>query len=86
MMEHNDHIAFGDDRVSVRHLVCCITLFKGLLILLVLFNVAVSHGSALVFRTTLGADRGANAAADAGNRFIGIMIDVGGGVGKSGSV
>ena len=85
-MEHNDHIAFGDDRVSVRHLVCCITLFKGLFILLVLFNVAVSHGSALVFRTTLGADRGANAAADAGNRFISIMIDVCGGVGKSGSV
>ena len=52
------------------------TLFKGLLILLVLFNVAVNHGSALVFRTTLGADRGAKAAADAGNRFIGIMIDL----------
>jgi hypothetical protein len=86
MMEHNDHMALGDDKVSVRHLVCCMTLFKGLLILLVLFNVAVSHGSALVFRTTLGADRGANAAADAGNRFIGIMIDVSGGVGKSGSV
>lgn len=72
-MEHNDHIAFGDESVSVRHLVCCITLFKGLLILLVLFNVAVNQGSALVFSTTLGADRGAKAAADAGNRFIGIM-------------
>jgi hypothetical protein len=76
MIEHNDHIAFGDESVSVKHLVCCMTLFKGLLILLVLFNVAVNHGSALVFRTTLGADRGAKAAADAGNRFIGIMIDL----------
>ena len=77
MIEHNDHIAFGDESVSVKHLVCCMTLFKGLLILLVLFKVAVNHGSALVFRTTLGADRGAKAAADAGNRFIGIMIDLG---------
>lgn len=50
------------------------TLFKGLLILLVLFNVAVNQGSAFVLRTTLGADRGAKAAADAGNRFIGIMV------------
>jgi hypothetical protein len=78
MMEHNDHMALGDESVSVRHLVCCITLFKGRLTLLVRFSVAVSHGSALVLRTTLGADRGAKAAADAGNRFIGIMI-VGGG-------
>jgi hypothetical protein len=81
MMEHNDHMALGDDKVSVRHLVCCMTLFKGLLTLLVLFNVTVNHGSALVFRTTLGADRGAKAAADAGNRFIGIMIVVCGGGG-----
>jgi hypothetical protein len=35
--------------------------------------VAVNHGSTLVFSTTVGGDRGANAAADAGSRTVGIM-------------
>jgi hypothetical protein len=73
MMEHNDHIAFGDDRVSVRHRVCWGTLFNGRLILLILLRVAVSQGSTLVLRTTLHVDLGAKAAAEAGNSFIGIM-------------
>ena len=74
VMEHNVHIADGDDRVSVRHLKCCGTLFNGLLIRLILFSVAVSQGSTLVLRTTLGDDRGANAAADAGSSTVGMMM------------
>lgn len=73
-MEHNDHIALGDDRVSVRHLVCCGTLFNGRLILLILFRVAVNHGSTLVLRTTLQVERAAKAAAEAGNSIAGIMV------------
>jgi len=72
MMEHRVHMAVGADRVSVRHRKCWGTLFKGLLILLILFNVAVNHGSTLVFRTMLGGERGAKAAAEAGNNVIGI--------------
>lgn len=40
------------------------------------FKVAVNHGSTLELRTTLGAERGAKAAADAGSRVIGIMAGV----------
>lgn len=65
-------MAAGADRVSVRHRKCWGTLFKGLFILLILFSVAVNHGSTLVFRTMLGGDRGAKAAAEAGNNVIGI--------------
>lgn len=36
------------------------------------FSVAVSHGSGLELRTTLGGARGANAAADAGNNTVGM--------------
>ena len=39
-------------------------------------RVAVNHGSTLEFRTTLGAERGAKAAADAGNNMVGIMVVV----------
>lgn len=66
-------MAFGDERVSVRHLVCCATLFRGLFTLLTLFRVAVSHGSTFVFSTTFGDDRGAKAAAEAGSKTVGIM-------------
>lgn len=67
-------MADGDDRVSVRHLKCCGTLFNGRLIRFIRFNVAVNHGSTFVFRTTFGGDRGANAAADAGNSMVGITV------------
>lgn len=73
-MEHRVQIALGDDRVSVRHRVCWVTLFRGRLTRLTRFRAAVSHGSTLVFRTTLGDDRGAKAAADEGSRTVGIMI------------
>ena len=65
-------MAVGADKVSVRHRKCWGTLFKGLLILLILFSVAVNHGSTLVFSTMLGGDRGAKAAAEAGNKVIGM--------------
>jgi hypothetical protein len=66
-MEHMDQIALGPDSVSVRHRVCCCTLFNGRLTRFTLFNVCVNHGSAFEFRTTLTVERGAKAAADAGN-------------------
>ncbi len=72
-MEHNDQIALADERVSVRHRVCCGTLFRGRLILLILLRVAVNQGSTLVLSTTLHVDRGAKAAAEAGNNIVGIM-------------
>jgi hypothetical protein len=65
-------MALGEDKVSVRHLVCCVTLFRGRLTRLTRFKVAVSHGSILVFNTTFGEDRGAKAAADDGSRTVGI--------------
>jgi hypothetical protein len=73
MMEHRDQIALGDERVSVKHRVCWGTLLRGLLILLVLFSVAVNQGSTLLLSTTLQLDRGAKAAAEAGNNIVGIM-------------
>ena len=76
MMDQRVHMAGGADRVSGRHRKCCGTLFNGLLILLILFNVAVNHGSTLVFSTILGEDRGAKAAAEAGNNVIGMAGDV----------
>lgn len=72
-MEHNDQMAFGEESVSVKHFVCCGTLLSGRLILLILLRVAVSHGSTLVLSTTLHVDRGAKAAAEAGNNIVGIM-------------
>lgn len=74
-MEHRVQIACGEDRVSVRHLVCCVTLFNGLLTRLTRFKVAVNQGSILAFKTTLGEDRGANAAAEEGSKTVGIMDD-----------
>lgn len=65
-------MAFVDDKVSVRHLVCCPTLFRGLLTRLIRFRVAVSHGS-IRDSTTVGEDRGAKAAADDGSKTVGIM-------------
>lgn len=70
-------MAFVEERVSVRHLVCCDTLFKGRLTRLTRFKVAVSQGSIREFNTTLGDDRGAKAAADEGSRTVGIMIQCG---------
>jgi hypothetical protein len=68
MIEVKVHRAFGDDNVSVKHLWCCGTLFKGRLTLFVLFNVAVSHGSTFELRTTLTElALGAKAAAEAGS-------------------
>ena len=60
-------MADGDESVSVKHRKCCGTLFKGLLMRFILFRVAVNHGSTLVLRTILGAERVAKAAAEAGN-------------------
>ncbi len=37
-------------------------------------SVTVNHGSTLELRTTLGADRGAKAAAEAGSNMVGIMV------------
>lgn len=73
MTEHRDQMAFVEESVSVRHLVCCGTLLRGRLILLILFRVAVNHGSTLELSTTLHVDRGAKAAAEAGNNIVGIM-------------
>jgi len=67
-------MALGDDRVSVRHRVCWVTLFKGRLTRFTRFRAAVSHGSTLRFKTTFGDDRGAKAAADEGSKTVGIMI------------
>lgn len=73
MREHSVHIADGDERVSVKHRKCCGTLFSGLLIRLILFNVAVNHGSTLVFNTMFGVARGAKAAAEAGKSTVGMI-------------
>lgn len=72
MIEESVHIAEGDERVSVKHLKCCGTLFNGLLTRFILFNVAVNHGSTLVFSTMFGVARGAKAAAEAGKRLVGM--------------
>jgi len=77
MMEHSDQMALEPDRVSVRHRVCCWTLFNGRLTRFIRFNVCVNHGSALELRTTLTVDRGAKAAAEAGNNWIGIVAGCG---------
>jgi hypothetical protein len=73
MIEQSVQIAFDDESVSVRHLVCWATLFRGRLTRLTRFRVAVNHGSTREFSTTLGDDLGAKAAADAGNKTVGIM-------------
>lgn len=67
-------MADGDERVSVKHRKCCGTLFSGRFTRFILFNVAVNHGSTLVFRTTFGAARGAKAAAEAGSNTGGIVV------------
>lgn len=66
-------MALDDESVSVRHRVCCDTLFRGRLTRLTRLSVAVNHGSTLD-KTTFGFPRGANAAAEAGNNTVGIMI------------
>jgi hypothetical protein len=73
MMEHRVHRADSPDKVSVRHRKCCGTLFNGLLILLMRLSVWVNQGSTLELRTIVGAERGANACAEAGRRFIGMI-------------
>jgi hypothetical protein len=75
-MEHSDHIAFVPESVSVRHRVCCCTLFNGRLTRFTLFNVCVNHGSGLEPRTTLTVDRGAKAAAEAGSNETGMVLYV----------
>ena len=75
MMEQSVQIALGDDKVSVKHRVCCGTLFRGRFTRFILLRVAVSHGSTLEFRTMFGLPLGAKAAADAGNSIVGIMTD-----------
>lgn len=69
-------MALGDDSVSVKHLVCCVTLFKGRLTRLTLFRVAVNQGSTLRLSTTFGEDRGAKAAANAGSSTVGIILSI----------
>jgi hypothetical protein len=86
MMEAKFQMAFVPDRVSVRHRICCWTLFNGRLTRFILLRVCVSHGSTFVFRTTLTVDLGAKAAAEAGNKDIGmvaIMWDGGNVFGKT---
>ena len=72
-MEQRDQMALVFERVSVRHRVCCWTLFNGRLTRLTLFKVWVSHGSALELRTTLTVPRGAKAAAEAGSNEMGMV-------------
>lgn len=73
-MEHSDQMALAEERVSVRQRVCCGTLFNGRFIRLIRLSVAVNHGSTFEFRTTLQVERGAKAAAEAGNsNMVGIM-------------
>lgn len=71
-------MAFELDRVSVKHLWCCMTLLRGRFTRLILFNVAVSHCSGRPEpRTTLTEEAlGANAAADAGSSCGGIVNGV----------
>lgn len=66
-------MAFSDERISVRHLVCWATLFNGRFTRFTLFNVAVIHCSTLELSTTVGEDLGAKAAAEAGSRLVGII-------------
>ena len=73
IIEHNVQIAFGDDRISVKQRVCWRTLFRGRLTRLTRLRVAVNHGATFLFKTTLGEDRGANAAAEDGSMTVGIM-------------
>lgn len=73
MSEHKVHRAKGDESVSVKHRLCCGTLFSGRFTLLTLFSVSVNHRSTLEFRTMFGAERGANAAAEAGSNMGGIV-------------
>lgn len=74
-MEQRVQMAFWDDRVSVKHRVCCVTLLRGRLTRLTLFNVTVNHGSTREFNTTFGDDLGAKAAADAGSRIVRILAE-----------
>lgn len=72
-MEVNVQMAFGEERVSVKHRWCCGTLLRGRLTLLMRLSVCVNHGSTLEPRTTLTEEaRGAKAAADAGNNCGGM--------------
>jgi hypothetical protein len=73
IIEQRFQMAFADERVSVRHLVCCATLFKGRFTRFTRFKAAVSQGSIREFSTTLGDDRGAKAAADDGSKTVGII-------------
>lgn len=73
IIEQRVQIAFGEERVSVKHRVCWVTLFRGRLTRLTRFRVCVNHGATLVFKTTFGEDRGAKAAADDGSKTVGIM-------------
>lgn len=65
-------MAEADERVSVRHRTCCGALFRGRF-RFVLFSVAVNHGSTLVLSTIVGGALGAKAAAEAGNKTVGIV-------------
>jgi hypothetical protein len=74
MMELSDQMAFFPDKSSVRHLVCCWTLFNGRFTLLTRFRVCVNQASALDCKTTLTVERGAKAAAEAGSSWIGMVM------------
>lgn len=81
--EQRVQMASTEDSVSVRHFLCWGALFNGRLMRLILFNVAVSHGSTFVFRTTVGAERGANGAAVLGKSMAGILLLFLGGILKN---
>jgi len=79
-------MASGDDNVSVRHFLCWGALFSGRLMRLILFSVAVNHGSTFVFNTTVGGERGAKGAAVPGKSRLGILDLLGGILKKLGDV
>ena len=61
-------MAVDDDNVSVKHLWCCGTLFRGRLMRFMRLSVCVNHGSTFELRTTLTEEAlGAKAAAEAGS-------------------
>ena len=71
--EHRFQIAVGDESDSVRHLMCCGALLSGRLTRLILLSVAVSHGSTVLLRTTVGGERGEKGDAVFGSSTLGIV-------------
>ncbi len=73
--EERVHIAFGEDRVSVRHLWCWGALLRGRLTRLIRFSVCVNHGSTLdPGRRSRRMPLVTKAAAEAGSSWTGMMM------------